>query len=425
MDLFEDEPKGDDDATGFGVLLNDLLVNELTDFLTNPVHTDAHTTSLVANPEENPEEMFSNESARHISSPPANIQVKDPQPSSLQAKAKKQMQKAKKNIRKINFKRAVTQKFKEYDQKLEALTSINVSEKLYDTLYESIILDQEALDDQNAETSFHKRSHNHQDPPTDREGEKKKRRKDAGQSSSKSSRKYKALMVHAQEDTPADQPQDQEDLYDELTIADLEGAGLEKLKQQYKNNVELEYHIDQLKADVSTEAQRNTGEGNVSKPGSFESHMSKSTKPHLSFYNNDFYYLVSLSTGEKYAITLTKHFAASYADLHILNLNDIEDMYLLKVQEMLHHIELEFEKDFNNALLLFIRRTVIKTRVEDLQLGVESYQITLNLTKPKLYFEGIEDKIPYTMSKTEKGVVYLNQHNRRSLMKFINYVMVL
>ncbi|GJS91680.1 hypothetical protein Tco_0774316 [Tanacetum coccineum] len=37
---------------------------------------------------------------------------------------------------------------------------------------------------------------------------------------------------------------------DKLTIVDLEGAGLEKLKQQYKNNVELEYYIDQLKSAI-------------------------------------------------------------------------------------------------------------------------------------------------------------------------------
>ncbi|GJR54572.1 hypothetical protein Tco_1405093 [Tanacetum coccineum] len=60
---------------------------------------------------------------------------------------------------------------------------------------------------------------------------------------------------------------------------------------------------------------------------------------------------------------------------------------------------------------------MIKNKVEDLQLGVESYQMTLNLTKPKLCFEGIDDRIPYTISRAQKGEVYLNQHNRRSLMK--------
>ncbi|GKD02887.1 hypothetical protein Tco_1177861 [Tanacetum coccineum] len=145
---------------------------------------------------------------------------------------------------------------------------------------------------------------------------------------------------------------------DKLTIADLEGAGLEKLKQQYENDVELEYHVDQLKAIVLTEAEWNVGECDMSKPRSFERHMSKSIKPHPSFYNNDFYYLTD-----------------------------------------------------------GVKRTMIQNIVEDLQLGVESYQRTLNITKPKLYFEGIEDRIPYTMSGAEKEVVYLNQHNRRSLIK--------
>nr|GEW00597.1 putative reverse transcriptase domain-containing protein [Tanacetum cinerariifolium] len=98
---------------------------------------------------------------------------------------------------------------------------------------------------------------------------------------------------------------------DKLTIADLEGAGLEKLKQHYKNDMELEYHVDQLKAAVLSEAQWNSDKGDVSKPRSFERHMSKSSKPHPSFYNNDFYYLVYLSTEEKYTTSLTKHYAAS------------------------------------------------------------------------------------------------------------------
>ncbi|GKC92111.1 hypothetical protein Tco_1157553, partial [Tanacetum coccineum] len=74
-------------------------------------------------------------------------------------------------------------------------TTHPTNQKLYDTLYESIILDQEALDDQNAEPSFHKQSHDHQDPPIDHDREiRKKKQKDAGQSSSKSSSKDKAPM---------------------------------------------------------------------------------------------------------------------------------------------------------------------------------------------------------------------------------------
>ncbi|GKD31870.1 hypothetical protein Tco_1242648, partial [Tanacetum coccineum] len=112
-----------------------------------------------------------------------------------------------------------------------------------------------------------------------------------------------------------------------------------------------------------------------------------------------------------------KEYEFSYADLPRLSVNDVEDMYLLQVQDKIHHLPLEFVKDFNISLLMVIRRTVIKNRVEDIQLGVESYQRTLNLTKPIMFFKGIDQRIPFTMAATHKGVAYLNQYNIKSLMK--------
>ncbi|GKE72931.1 hypothetical protein Tco_1534972, partial [Tanacetum coccineum] len=139
MDLSNDNPDEDDDAIGYGVfmhtkstatpnytylsptvtsssldfiqtLLDESHVNELTDFMSHPVYTDAQTTLVVHNPE-----MFPNENAHHLSSPPAtktSYPTTYPQVSLLQAKAKKLMQKAKKNMRKINFKKPVAQKFR-------------------------------------------------------------------------------------------------------------------------------------------------------------------------------------------------------------------------------------------------------------------------------------------------------------------------
>ncbi|GJY15013.1 ribonuclease H-like domain-containing protein [Tanacetum coccineum] len=56
-----------------------------------------------------------------------------------------------------------------------------------------------------------------------------------------------------------------------LTIADLEGAGLEMLKRQYENYVELEYHVDQLKSAVLEEAQWSDGDNDLSRPMDLES----------------------------------------------------------------------------------------------------------------------------------------------------------
>ncbi|GJW73552.1 reverse transcriptase domain-containing protein [Tanacetum coccineum] len=132
-----------------------------------------------------------------------------------------------------------------------------------------------------------------------------------GKAKQRSSRQNKSPVIHAQDDTPAMQPLDLKDEYIRTRL-NLEGAGLERLKQQYQNDVELEYHVDQLKATMLTEAKWNSDEDEVSKPRTFERHMSKNTKPHPFFYNNDFYYLVCLSTKEKYTTSITKHYAARF-----------------------------------------------------------------------------------------------------------------
>ncbi|GJW83974.1 hypothetical protein Tco_0157119 [Tanacetum coccineum] len=188
MDLFNDNPHGDDDAARYGVfmhnkstatpnstylsqtvtsssldfiqtLLDETLVNELTDFMSASevplgTHVDVLVTKTLMH------EMFPYENAHHIPSIPAkkiSYHTTTPQPSSLQAKAKKLMQKAKNNMRKFNFKKAVAQKFKEYDQN------------------------------------------------------KKKRRKDVVEPSSRSSRRNRSRVVLVQDDTPAMQSLDKAD----------------------------------------------------------------------------------------------------------------------------------------------------------------------------------------------------------------------
>nr|GEU79045.1 hypothetical protein [Tanacetum cinerariifolium] len=424
MDLFDDNLDGDNDAARFD-LLNETPANELTDLVSNQVYTDAQTTSEI-HPEGNHEltsyisceyevplgthvdvqatnillqEMFPDENAHHIPSLPAKkipYTTTTPQPNSLQTKAKKLMQKAEKNMRKINFKKASsdslpthipkpvanyvrprlntfvldvmknnqidlstqsstsTDDLLEIDLKLKLLNRIHenktntthpTNQKLYDTLYESVCLDHDVLNAQDAEPSFHKRSHDNQDPPNNCEGEsKKKKRKDVGEPSSRSSRQNKSLVVHAQVDTPAIQTLDLEDEYIR-TRPDLEwytksgSTGAAKRKTTWfdfllKSDIDQnENHIlgpstvaianklkeiiqkDELTiADleaVLTEAKWSSDKDEVSKPRIFERRVSKNTKPHPFLYN-DFYYLVCLSTEENYTTSITKHYAARY-----------------------------------------------------------------------------------------------------------------
>nr|GFA49409.1 hypothetical protein [Tanacetum cinerariifolium] len=165
MDLLDDYPDRDDDATGYGVfmhtkstttpnstylsltvtsstldfiqtLLDETTVNELINFMSHPVYTDAQTTSMVHNSEGN----------------------------------------------------------------LELTSYISGASEIM--MYYA----------QDAEPSFHKRSHDNQDPPKNHERENmKKHRKDVGEPSSRSSRRDKSTVVHAQVYTLAIQPLDQED----------------------------------------------------------------------------------------------------------------------------------------------------------------------------------------------------------------------
>nr|GEW20955.1 hypothetical protein [Tanacetum cinerariifolium] len=232
---------------------------------------------------------------------------------------------------------------------------------------------------------------------------------------------------------------------DELTIAYLEGVGLKMLKRQYKNDVELEYHVKQLKAAVLEETRwSNAWEKSTphllpsifpqgvtlkwedARKYFFKAELGKRSSNKV-YSDKRIISVVKVTMKRKWGYGFLtsivvkrsdkKEYEFSYADLPRLSLNDVEDMYLLKVQDKLHHLKSDFEIDFNNALLLFIRRVIIQNRIDDLQLGVESYQRTINLTKPKFYFQRIDQKIPYTTSGTENGVVYVNQHNMKSLMK--------
>nr|GFA77937.1 hypothetical protein [Tanacetum cinerariifolium] len=72
---------------------------------------------------------------------------------------------------------------------------------------------------------------------------------------------------------------------------------------------------------------------------------------------------------------------------------------------------------FNVSLPMFTRSIVIQRRVEDLQLGVESYQKRLNLTKPDLYRSDLKRKEAYTAYSNPQGFIYQNKDKRNRLMR--------
>ncbi|GJR13768.1 hypothetical protein Tco_0796420 [Tanacetum coccineum] len=103
-------------------------------------------------------------------------------------------------------------------------------------------------------------------------------------------------------------------------------------------------------------------------------------------------------------------------DFNRLRIQDIEDMLLLLVQGKLTNLTIEERLAFNVSLRMFTRSVVIQRRVEDLQLGVKSYQKKLNLTKPDTYKSDLKRREAYTAYSNPRGFIYQNKDKKNRLM---------
>ncbi|GJR13785.1 hypothetical protein Tco_0796437 [Tanacetum coccineum] len=93
----------------------------------------------------------------------------------------------------------------------------------------------------------------------------------------------------------------------------------------------------------------------------------------------------------------------------------LEEIEVLRDDHKLYTFK---EGDFKRLRLQDIKYIciIIQRRVEDLQLGVESYQKKLNLTKPDIYRSNLRNKSAYTSYSNPHGIIYVGQFKRKRLM---------
>ncbi|GJX15995.1 hypothetical protein Tco_0216827 [Tanacetum coccineum] len=235
------------------------------------------------------------------------------------------------------------------------------------------------------------------------------------------------------------------------------------LKGTYKCRVELEYHFEECYKAVTDRLDWTNPEGHeypfdLNKPLPLIEDQGRQVVPAKYFINNDLEYLKGGSSSRKYMTSTTKTKAAKYdtiesikdmfygyarnkqskhdmfstkriiavthvkdmkweGDFPRLNLCDIEDLLLPLVQKKLSNLERDVIYDLNVALRMFTRCFVIFKRVEVLQLGVESYQKKLNITKPETFRSDITNMTPYTAYNNPQGIIYLDKLKRNRLMR--------
>ncbi|GKF21738.1 hypothetical protein Tco_0070376 [Tanacetum coccineum] len=105
-----------------------------------------------------------------------------------------------------------------------------------------------------------------------------------------------------------------------------------------------------------------------------------------------------------------KEYTIAERDFKNLYPSDFEDLYLLNLQGHLNHPPPKDKKILTTAVNLWTRNLVIRQRIEDFQLGIESYQTQLNLTKPRWDATGFEFKHDFTVIDSPRAVTFRDKY---------------
>ncbi|GKC50962.1 hypothetical protein Tco_1073707 [Tanacetum coccineum] len=263
----------------------------------------------------------------------------------------------------------------------------------------------------------------------------------------------------------------------EMTLNQGDDMAFNVLKGTCKSQVELEYHFEECYKAVTDKLDWTNPEGHeypfdLSKPLPLIEDQGRQVVPANYFFNNDLEYLKGGSLSSKYTTSTIKTKVAKYdtiegiedmvpslwspvkhdvfstkriiAITHVKVVRnydygyldeiiiqredqslhkfvegdyDIEDMLLLLVQKKLSNLERDDLFDLNVALQMFTRRVVILKRVEDLQLGVESYKKKLDLTRPETFRFDISSMTPYNAYNNPQGIIYQDKFKRNRLIR--------
>ncbi|GKC02291.1 hypothetical protein Tco_0993901 [Tanacetum coccineum] len=216
-----------------------------------------------------------------------------------------------------------------------------------------------------------------------------------------------------------------------LTQEYLVGPAFNLVKGTCKSRVELEYHFEECyklqgrqvghaNYFINNDLEYLKG-GSLSRKYTTSTTKTKAAKESLTRVQNDNGSIDTEATGSPSMMYLEEIefrredqqlYKFREGDFPRLNLSDIEDMLLLLVQKKLSNLERDVIYDLSVALQMFTRRVFILKRVEDLQLGVESYQKKLNITKPETFRSDITNMTPYTAYNNPQGIIYLEKFKR-------------
>nr|GEV00494.1 hypothetical protein [Tanacetum cinerariifolium] len=215
-------------------------------------------------------------------------------------------------------------------------------------------------------------------------------------------------------------------IIDTLTPKLLVGPTYELMKGSCKSLIELEYHFEEVYKATTDQLDWVNPKGqqyphNLLQPLLLiPDNRDRLVIPFKDFINNDLEYLRGGASSCKYTTSVTKKKATDYG-----NIKWIKDSVprTIWIQEPINYdkhalwgrriiavTELKIMKWHSYKHLDWITRRV------ELQLGVESYQKRLNLTKLDTYRSDLKHKEAYTIYSNPRGFIYQNKDKKNRLM---------
>nr|GEU88490.1 hypothetical protein [Tanacetum cinerariifolium] len=205
------------------------------------------------------------------------------------------------------------------------------------------------------------------------------------------------------------------------------------LDRMCKSVVELKYHLEDVFKATNDRLDWHNPKGkpyahDLNKPLLLiPNERGRQVIPLDHFINNDLENLKGGSSSKKYTTSITKTKAVDYGQEdkrfygYASNMESSYDVYsrhkIIAVTSLKIMEWYEERYALNVALRMSTRRIVIQERMEDLQLGVKSYQKKINLTNPDTYRLDLSRMTPYTTYFDIQGIIYEDKMNRNHLMR--------
>ncbi|GKE22312.1 hypothetical protein Tco_1433824 [Tanacetum coccineum] len=184
-----------------------------------------------------------------------------------------------------------------------------------------------------------------------------------------------------------------------------------------------EFHLLLIDMIDLTNLKGNRVVPDVSKPLPLGGPPGQVTTQTQCFFNKDLEYLVSGDKERRSAMSISKLKATYYPDFGLeeltpsLWIKSEHDYDISATYGNLNHQSGADKIALFNAFNLWIRNIVIRHHVEDLQLGIESYQTRLNLTQPRWDASDFLFKEDYTIVYKPRAIIYRDRNNQKKMMR--------